>query len=376
MNRWKLIDDFRQRLAQTEENHPLPQTFSDPRRQLAHADYLSLFLFGLLNPCVRTMRSLCFASKFQRVQQEVCQRHVSLGSFSETQAMLDPAVLKEVFEDLSQQVQTKGGDPRLKIKNWLIQDSTLWEALPRMHWAMWRTQGKQQQALRLHLSLHLLDDKPSRVKITDGRHCERAAWRQQWKKGDAYVGDRYFGEDYGLLEQLRQQECFYVIRLREKASISVIEELPLTKADSDADVIRQAWVQLGCRPRYRIPPVRVVWVQGPEEVLLLVTNQSVEEMSAELVSLLYKRRWQVELFFRWIKCILGNRHWLAESKKGVAIQIYLALIAALLLQLRNGKRPTKRTMEAIQLHMLGWVTPDELQNVIARQETGRKMKKS
>ncbi len=366
------MDEFRQRLTQAEEKHPLAKTFSDPRRQLAHSDYLSLFLFGLLNPCVRTMRSLCSASEFERVQQEVCQRPVSLGSFSETQAVSDPALLEEVFESLGQQVRAKEEDQRLRIKNWMIQDSSLWEALPRMHWAMWRTQKKQQQALRLHLSLHVLDDKPVRALITEGRHCERAAWRQQWEKGDAYVGDRYFGEDYGLLEELRQKECFYVIRLREKASITVIKELPLTKADSDAGVMKQAWVRLGCRPRYRIPPVRVVWVQGPEEVLLLVTHQSVQEISAELVALLYKRRWQVELFFRWIKCILGNRHWLAESKNGVAIQIYLALIAALLLQLRNGKRPTKRTMEAIQFYLLGWVTPEELQRVIIRQETRRK----
>jgi len=39
----------------------------------------------------------------------------------------------------------------------------------------------------------------------------------------------------------------------------------------------------------------------------------------------------VELFFRWLKCILGQRHWLAESPRGVTIQLYLALIAALLL---------------------------------------------
>ena len=54
-----------------------------------------------------------------------------------------------------------------------------------------------------------------------------------------------------------------------------------------------------------------------------------------------------------IKCILGCRHWLANSSRGVAIEIYLALIAALLLQLYSGRRPNRRMMENIELYLLG-----------------------
>ena len=69
-------------------------------------------------------------------------------------------------------------------------------------------------------------------------------------------------------------------------------------------------------------------------------------MPAELVGALYHQRWRIELFFRWIKCILGCRHWLAESPRGVAIEIYLALIAALLLQLYSGRRPNRRMLQS------------------------------
>jgi IS4 transposase len=44
-------------------------------------------------------------------------------------------------------------------------------------------------------------------------------------------------------------------------------------------------------------------------------------LSAALVSQLYRQRWKIELFFRWVKCILGCGHWLAESERGVTIQI-------------------------------------------------------
>jgi IS4 transposase len=106
--------------------------------------------------------------------------------------------------------------------------------------------------------------------------------------------------------------------------------------------------------------LRVVWVQTDKELLRLVTNLGPEELSAGEVALLYKERWRIELFFRWLKCILGCRHWLAESPQGVALQIYLALIAALLLQLYTGQRPTKRMMELIQFYLLGVASLDEL----------------
>ena len=135
----------------------------------------------------------------------------------------------------------------------------------------------------------------------------------------------------------------FVVRLRDEAVVEVEEELPLAEADRAAGVLRQAWVKLGCKSRRAPLRLRVVWVQTPREILRLVTNLKGEELSGGEVALLYKERWRIELFFRWIKCILGCRHWLAESPEGVAIQIYLALIAALLLQLHTMLNPTAPT---------------------------------
>jgi IS4 transposase len=126
-------------------------------------------------------------------------------------------------------------------------------------------------------------------------------------------------------------------------------------------------VRLGCKARYRSGRLRVVWVQTPKEVLRVVTPLGPEELSAAEVALLYKQRWRIELFFRWIKCILGCRHWLAESPQGVAIEIYLALIAALLLQLYTGQAPNRRMMELIQLYLLGVATLDELEQGLERE---------
>jgi len=93
---WRLLKDFHSRLESITAGVNLHPTFQDPRRRLLAGDYLSLFLFGLLNPTVRTLRGLSAASKIQRIQEEVCRAPVSLGSYSEAQHLLDPELLNQL----------------------------------------------------------------------------------------------------------------------------------------------------------------------------------------------------------------------------------------------------------------------------------------
>lgn len=364
LRHWRLLEDFRSCLDRVLGPAELKGTFADPRRKLTANHYLSLFLFGLFNPVVRTMRGLCQASQLARVQAEVCGRAVSLGSFSETQHGLEPALLEKVFEQLSESLPLpQGHDARLEQWHWLARDGSLFRALPRMEWALYGggKAGAPNRAVRLHLSLNILKDAPEQAAVRPGKECERAVWRQQWKRGQAYVGDRYFSEDYQIFGELEARQCSYALRVREPVVIQVLEELPLSEADRQSGVLRQAWVRLGAREKWRSVRLRLIWVRTSEgNTLLLATNLGPEQLPAELVWLLYKKRWQIELFFRWVKCILGCQHWLAESRVGVTIQIYLALIASLLVQLYTGRRPSKRLMELIYLYQCGYATEAEL----------------
>ena len=368
LRQWKLVEAFKDRLAAATQQCPLAPTWSDRRRLLSCGDYLALFLFGLLNPVVSTMRGLCAASRLERVQREVCGRPVSLGSFSEAQTVVEPALLEAVFLHLTEELTQKGaaaaGSPG---RRWLLQDGSLFDALPRMYWALWRRQGKVQSQVRLHLSLDVATRQPARAVVTAGKMCERAAWRSQWRRGDGYVGDRYYAENYQLFGELAQAGVAFVVRLRDEAVIQGQEELPLAPGDIAAGVERCAWAHLGCKGRYRSIRLRAVWVRTPTETLRLVTNLGPEELTAAQVALLYKERWQIELFFRWVKCILGCRHWLAESPEGAAMEIYLALIAALLLQLYTGQRPNRRMMELIRFYFLGLATLEEVQRGVERE---------
>ena len=186
------------------------------------------------------------------------------------------------------------------------------------------------------------------------------------KKGETIVGDRYYGLDYGFLEELRKLGISFVFRIRNKPRMEIVEELPLTAADCATGVTWQGMVNLG--DKWKGEPIRVVKVEVDGKELLLATDLDIE---AELIALIYRYRWQIELFFKWMKSILGNRHLMAESPEGVAIQTYSALIAALMLQLLTGKRPTKRAMELIRFYLMGHAELEEVITLLGLEKSAK-----
>lgn len=372
---FSLLEGFLKDLDAVASKRQLHPTFSDPTRELSHRAYLSLFLFGLFNPVVESMRALCAITAFEKVQKTVGCRQVSLGSFSECQHVLDPDILKEVVERLSERIQpVEGQDARFKAFNPIAQDGSLWSALPRMAWAEYGVGAKgEANGVRMHLRLNILKACPEDALIQKGKSNEREALREMLLPGQTNVCDRLYGKDYKLLKRIHECGAFYVFRASEHAVVQVEKELPLTEADREAGVVKDSWVSLGATEKLRTEPMRLVEVKKDGQHLFLITNHLEDKLPAELVSLLYRQRWSIELFFRWVKCVLGCRHFFAESEKGVAIQLYLALIAALLLQQFTGKRPSRRTMESLQFLQLGWATPEEVLKVMLK-EANRKAK--
>jgi Transposase DDE domain len=360
LSRWKLLADFQARLEALAPSAS-HRTFEDPRRKLTQEDYLSLLLFALFNPVVDSMRGLCAATALRRVQQDICNKPVSLGSFSEAQAVVDPALLEKVFHELAAEHYPSSGDARLAPyqHQLLAIDGTVWRALPRMAWAIWRYQHGRESALKLHVKFNLLEQKPVAAVLTKAQRCERGVLSEHFEQGQFYVGDRYYGEHYGFFAKIIEAGCSFVLRLRQEAVFEVLEHFALSQEDRVASVTFDGMVRVGARPKEHAL-VRLVRVQTQESEILLVTDKAREELSAELIALIYSYRWRIELFFKWLKCILGCRHWLAESQRGVALQIYCALIAALLLLRYSGARPNKRAMEMIRFYLEGMASLDEL----------------
>lgn len=105
LRQWKLIADFRARLEALAQDQPQHPAWQDKRRKLQQFDYLSLFLFTLVNPVIESFRAASAASGLRRVQQEVCSPSTAASCLSEAQHLLDPQLLENLIASLSEQGQ-------------------------------------------------------------------------------------------------------------------------------------------------------------------------------------------------------------------------------------------------------------------------------
>jgi hypothetical protein len=127
LHHWKLLEIFQQRLAPVLARRKKTRTGLNPRRTLHVGPYLSMLLFALLNPVLKTTRALCAASHLPRVQEEVGGGPVSLGGFSEMQAVCQPELLAGLLRGLSEEALPFFGEARARaqVPDLIANDGTL-----------------------------------------------------------------------------------------------------------------------------------------------------------------------------------------------------------------------------------------------------------
>jgi hypothetical protein len=369
LHNWNLLDQFRRRLLPRLKAKATSPTEEDERRTLFAEDYFCAYLFTMLNPVVTSLRALSHVSHCQKMRQ-VTAAPFSPAAFSEGQHVFDPEILEKVVRELAQENQGRGqgGDARVRqaLKALTAVDGTVLRAVPRMAWAPAAGPGA---AIRLHLHFNVFDQIPEAWPITPGNVSEPKVFARTVQPGALIVADRNYGHDFALLAQLRGQGIQFVLRLFNNLILEPVgPDRPLSEADRRAGVVWDRLVRFGVHGDG--PVFRVVRVEANGDVFHLVTTR--EDLSAELIGLIYRQRWQIELFFKWIKTILNCRHWLAESPAGVQMQIYCVLIASLLLMLWTGRRPNKRMVESLQWYWMGLANEEDLLTLLARAGCSKK----
>lgn len=348
-------------------------------RQLFYDQYATLLLLYFFTPTVTSLRGIQQVSELAKVQQRWGVGRTALSTLSDAATVFDAALLQDVISELALRAWTQGaqGNPAVSareqelLRDLVAIDGSLLPALPRMVWALW--QDEQHRAAKMHLAFAALRQVPVGVTVTAGNSSERAQARQLVQPGGFYVCDRGY-VDYDLFAEWHALPCSFIVRVQNKAAYEVAYERPLSEAARAAGVTSDVVLQrLGTA--HHAPcaaqPLRVVRVStdkrhkdGTPVELVLVTNRL--DLDADLIALAYRYRWTVELFFRWFKCILGCRHLLSHSENGVQIQVYMALIASLLISLWVGRTPTKRTYEMLCFYLSGWASTREVLSHVDR----------
>jgi len=335
-------------------------------RRLFYDQYACLLLLSFFNPILKSLRAIQQASALAKVERLVGCPRVSRGALSEASRVFDPQLLHALIGPLAAQaLPLAHGHEAEALRGLTAVDGSLLPALPKMAWALW--QDPHHRAARMHVHFDVLKGVPTEVTVTAAQDSERDQLLATLVRGGFYVIDRgYRGWDF--FQDLIAKGASFVGRVQDNTVIHAAEERPLTAADQAAGVVRDVVIESTGNERHKkhLPQrLRLVVIDtgkrlsnGEPDLLYLCTNRL--DLPAELVGLAYRYRWAIELFFRWLKCVLGCRHLLATSQAGVTIQVYLAIIASLLISLWVGRKPTVRTLEMLQLYFSGWATEAEL----------------
>ena len=334
-------------------------------RELFFDHYASLILLFFFNPAITSLRSIQHASCLSHVQKKLGCPRTSLGALSAAARDFDAEPLRDIIAELAgQALPLESGKEAEVLRGLTAVDGSLLPALPKMAWALWVDDAHR--AAKLHLHFDVFKGVPCQATLTQGNGNERTQLKNTLQADRLYVIDRGYAE-YQLFQDIIDADSSFIGRIRDDASYRVVEERPLSEDARRAGVMWDRVVWLGGPQSGQVfqQTLRIVAVatgktdrNGQPEVLLLASNCM--DLDAAWIALGYKFRWTVELFFRWFKCILRCTHWLSTTQTGLTLQVYVAVLASLLISLWTGRKPTKRTFEMICLYFQGWAKAEEL----------------
>jgi len=350
-------------------------------RELHFDDYVLLVLLYLFNPLIDSMRTLQKVADLPEVRKRLGIKRFSLGSFSESCRVFEPAMLRQVVDQLAGGLRRVGRDALLaQLPGTLtLVDSTVINTLCTVAEAMFLPLrgGEHRHAWRLHLHLDVDHHVPAAWELTDprntGKSDEKSVLRRKLCAGHTYVMDRWYAQ-FTLWNDIKAAGSSYVCRVRDNSIYDVLHERAPAPAALDAGVISDQVVEIGLskKPGERADhPTRLVCVRctphrkrgkgrrkgggqtGPtsDGVLRIVTD--LMDVPAEVIAFLYEYRWTIEVFFRFLKQTLGCRHLLSTRREGVEIQIYAAVICCLMLNTLTGRKPTKWNVTLMALYLQG-----------------------
>lgn len=220
------------------------------------------------------------------------------------------------------------GKKKFKFKNKLysLDASTIDLCLSVFPWAKFRsTKG----GVKLHALLDHDGYIPRFATITDAKTSDLAFARTlTLPAGSIIAADRAY-IDFAWLYKLNQRKNFLVTRLKSNIKYKVVERRPVLKAKGVTS--DQTIILTGTKAGECPIPLRRVGYRDPEtgKHYVFLTNNF--HLAAKTIADIYKSRWEVELFFKWLKQNLKIKTFLGTSRNAVMTQIWIALITMLLL---------------------------------------------
>lgn len=364
---------------------PLEYWLGRLHRQPAHgnrslfADHVLIaHLVAFLSPALKSLRRIEEVFNHSAARRPFGLPRVPRSTLSDAQAVFDPALLDPIVADLRGRVPVLPHDPQLDalLKTLTAVDGSFFALAPRVAWALYnkpqapatppagsartKSPAGRKGNIRADFHFNVLTGVPEQAILTDGRTPEYQTLVEHLLPGRFYVLDRAY-HCYQMMADILTAGSDFLVRLRSDMRFEVLEEHPLSAADRLAGVVRVQTVRtVGWRGQHALgaAPLKLVGIGLADGTCMrLLTNRV--DLDAELIGTAYRYRWQIELFFRWLKCLVNFRHFFSESPEGVALQIGAAVIGTLLIALTIQDKPSSYDWAMITHVTSGLIPLDE-----------------
>jgi IS4 transposase len=232
-----------------------------------------------------------------------------------------------------------------------LDSSTIDLCLHLFPWAKFR---RAKAAIKLHTLYDIRCQVPAFIHVSDGKlHDVNILDILVIEIGAFYIMDRGY-VDFRRLFRIHQERAFFVTRAKDNLDYRRIESRPVDKTTGlRAD---QTVHLVGVRTRTLYPePLRRISYRDPETKLRLTFLTNNFSLPANIIAILYKKRWQVELFFKWIKQNLRIRHFFGTSDNAVKTQIWIAVSAYVLVMI--ARKALRTELSPAKLLQIVSVTP-------------------
>jgi len=273
-----------------------------------------------------------------------CQK-IKRTTFSRANEKLDYQFYSDLFSKLYKQCSYQAPKHNFRFKSKLISlDGSLIDLSMKIF--PWADYNKKKSAMKLHVGLDHDGLIPAFSSLTGAKESEMKQV-DLWKftKGSVLVFDKGYN-NFSWHKALSSKGLIWVTRIRGNAKYRVVKELPATK---NLNIISDQIIEYTGEKSLKenLPAIRLVNYYDPvtQKDYQFITNQF--KWSAQTIADIYKDRWQVELFFKWIKQNLKIKAFLGNSKNAVMTQIMAALCVYLIVAFIKFQSGTSKSFQQI-----------------------------
>ena len=257
---------------------------------------------------------------------------INKSSLSRVNSKRNSGIFEEAYRHILEKVRKRV--PYSKIR---VIDTTT-SVVAKNLFSLWKMDGNR-GAIKIGVEYDPFWQLPDQIIISDWKKGDTTHGKEfEYKKGLTYIFDRGFN-DYGLYTKIIKTKAFFVARMHKTNRFSWFKQKhikPSNVISDETGILGR--VERARKSRVMQDIVRVIRYKrenGNKEGLFLATNRF--DLRANEVRHLYKRRWDIELFFKFIKQNLKLKKFFGTTHNAVKSQIYCALIAYLLVYLIKPK---------------------------------------